>query len=84
MVPEDICARITASGLCFTVIKDIADHIRLKNGTDLYLFNADETFAEIKPYFQALINYFKGASEQEIQAFRRFGSSLTAVRQQVL
>ena len=66
----------------FHVIKDIADHIRHKDGTDLYLFNADETFAEIKPYFQVLIDYFKGASAQEIQAFRRFGSSLTAVRQQ--
>ena len=66
----------------FHVIKDIADHIRQKDGTDLYLFKADETFAEIKPYFQVLIDYFKGASAQEIQAFRRFGSSLTAVRQQ--
>ena len=66
----------------FHVIKDIADHIRQKDGTDLYLFNADETIAEIKPYFQVLIDYFKGASAQEIQAFRRFGSSLTAVRQQ--
>ena len=38
----------------FHVIKDIADHIRQEDGTDLYLFNADETFAEIKPYFQVL------------------------------
>ncbi len=66
----------------FHVIKDIADHIRQKDGTELYLFNADETFAEIKPYFQVLIDYFKGASAQEIQAFRRIGSSLTAVRDQ--
>ena len=66
----------------FHIIKDVADHIQEKDGTDLYLFNADETFAEIKPYFQVLIDYFKSASAQEIQAFRRIGSSLTAVRQQ--
>ena len=66
----------------FHVIKDIADHIRQKDGTDLYLFNADKTFAEIKSYLQVLIDYFKGASAQEIQSFRHMGSSLTAVRQQ--
>ena len=66
----------------FHVIKDIADHIRHKDGTDLYLFKADDTFAEIKPCVQVLIDYFKGASAQEIQAFRRIGSSLAAVRQQ--
>ena len=66
----------------FHVIKDIADHIQYTDGTDLYLFNADETFAKIKPYFQVLIDYFNGASGQEIQAFRRTGSSLTAVRDQ--
>ena len=66
----------------FHVIKDIADHIRQKDGTDLNLFNVDETFVGIKPYLRVLIDYFEGASTQEIQAFRRFGSSLTAVRQQ--
>ena len=66
----------------FHFIKDIADDIRQKDGTDLYLFNADETFAEINPYLQVLTDYFKGASAQEIQAFRHTGSSLTAVRQQ--
>ena len=66
----------------FHVTKDIADHIRQNDGTDLCLFNADETIAAISPYLQALIEYFKGASAQEIQAYRRIGSSLTAVRQQ--
>ena len=66
----------------FHVIKDIADHIRQKYGTDLYLFNADETFAEIKRYLQVLIDYFKGVSAQESRDFRRIGSSLTAVRRQ--
>lgn len=66
----------------FHIIKDVADHIRQKDGIDLYLYNADETFAQIKPYLQVLIDYFKGASGQEVQAFRRIGSSLTAVRQQ--
>ncbi len=66
----------------FHIIQDVADYIRRKNGTDLYLFNADETTSEIKPYFEVLVDYFKSASTQEIQAFRHIGSSLTAVRQQ--
>ena len=66
----------------FHVIKDVADHIRQNDGTDLCLFNADETYAEFKPYLLALIDFFRSASAQEIQSFRRIGSSLTAVRQQ--
>ena len=66
----------------FHIIEDVAEHIRYKNGTDLCLFDADETFAEIKPYLQTLIDFFKTAQPHEIKAFRRIGSSLTAVRQQ--
>ena len=66
----------------FHVIKDIADHIRQQDGADLYVYTASETFERIKPYLQVLIDYFKVATGQEIQAFRRIGSSLTAVRQQ--
>ncbi len=66
----------------FHVIKDLADHIRQQEGADLYLSNADETITAIKPYLQVLIDYYKSASGQEVQAFRRIGSSLTAVRQQ--
>ncbi|RWP83806.1 MAG: DGQHR domain-containing protein [Mesorhizobium sp.] len=66
----------------FHVIRDVADHIRAKDGSDLYLLTADETFAEVSPYLQALVDYFKAANAQEIQSFRRIGSSLTAVRQQ--
>ena len=66
----------------FHIIKDVTDHIQQKNGTDVYLFNADETLAEIKPYLQTLIDFFKTAQPHEVKAFRRIGSSLTAVRQQ--
>lgn len=66
----------------FHVIKDITDHIQHEDGMDLCLFDADETFARIKPYLMILVDYFRGASVQEIQGFRRIGSSLTAVRQQ--
>ncbi len=66
----------------FYVIKDVADHIRQKNGTALYLFDSDETFAEIKPYLKILIDFFKTAQPHEVKAFRRIGSSLTAVKQQ--
>lgn len=66
----------------FHVIKDIADHVRQRDGSDLCLLNADETFEEMKPFLQALAEFFKSAKPQDIQAFRRIGSSLTAVRQQ--
>ncbi|QHQ34428.1 DGQHR domain-containing protein [Algicella marina] len=66
----------------FHVMKDVADHVRQKNGTDLYVFDADATFQAVEPYLQVLVDFFKSASDQDIQAFRRIGSSLTAVRQQ--
>lgn len=66
----------------FHVIQDVADHIRRDEGTDLCFLGADETFSEIEPYLEALSDYFVDASAQEIQAFRRIGSSLVAVRQQ--
>ncbi len=66
----------------FHVIEDIADHVRRTDGVDLSLFNAEETFGEIRPYLQVLVGYLKNASPQEIQSFRRIGSSLTAVRRQ--
>jgi hypothetical protein len=66
----------------FHVIKDISDHVRQKSGVDLYLLSADEAFREISPYLQAVIDFFKIASTPDILAFRRIGSSLTAVKQQ--
>ncbi len=66
----------------FHVIEDIADHVRKKDGTDLYLFSAEDTFNALNPYLQVLVDFFKSASDQDVQAFRRIGSSLTAVRQQ--
>ena len=66
----------------FHVIEDIAAHIHRTDGTDLCLFNAKETVAEVKPYLQILVDYFKDASAHEIKALRDFGSSLAAVRRQ--
>ena len=66
----------------FHIIEDVADHIWQKKGDALFLFDADETFAKIKPYLQTLIDFFKTAQPHEVMAFRRIGSSLTAVRQQ--
>jgi hypothetical protein len=76
-----LCTNIGVRAL-FHVVKDIADHVRQTDGADLYLFNADETFTAIKPYFQVLVDYFKTASPQEIQNFRRIGSNLQKVRDQ--
>ena len=66
----------------FHVIKDITDHIRQEDGTDLCRLDADKTFARVEPYLDVLVDYFRDASAQEIRGFRRIGSSLTAVRQQ--
>lgn len=66
----------------FHVIKDISDYIQKRDGVDLYLLDAVETFENIEPPLQALADFFKNTPDQEIQAFRRVGSSLTAVRQQ--
>jgi DNA sulfur modification protein DndB len=66
----------------FHVMKDVSDHVRQKTGTELYGLDADETFKAVEPYIQVLVDYFKKATDQEIQTFRRIGSSLTAVRQQ--
>jgi len=59
-----LCTNIGIRAL-FHIIKDITDHIRYKDSSDLYLLGADETFAEIRPYLQALADYFKEASSQE-------------------
>lgn len=66
----------------FHVIRDVAEHIRHQTGADLYVRTAEETVKEISPYLQFIIDYFKKATPQDVQAFRRIGSSLTAVRQQ--
>ena len=66
----------------FHVMKDAADHAQQRGGVELYSSDADDTFKAIEPYLQALIDFFKTASEQDVLAFRRIGSSLTAVRQQ--
>ena len=66
----------------FHVIKDVADHIGQKEGTELCLADSDNTFNKLEPYLGALVEFFKTTSSQNIHAFRRIGSSLTAVRQQ--
>lgn len=64
----------------FHAIKDVSDYIRHRNGVDLYSFDASDTFAEIKPYLQVLVDFFKNASDQEIKAFRGVGASLAVIR----
>ena len=76
-----LCTNIGIRAI-FHVIKDIADHIHRKDGTQLYCLSADETIEEITPYLKTLVEYFEEATPQEIQAFRKVGSSLVAVRQQ--
>lgn len=64
------------------VVQDVSEYIYQKEGISLDSLSANETFSIIKPYLAVLIDYFKDASDQEVQVFRRIGSSLTAVRRQ--
>ena len=66
----------------FHVLNDIADHVQQKQGVEIYELSSDETFQAINPYVAALVDFFKVASDQDVQAFRRIGSSLAAVRLQ--
>ncbi len=68
----------------FHLFGDIADHVRATEGLDLCLLDPDEIFGILSPYLSPLADYFQSAPSHEIQAFRRIGSSLTAVRQQSL
>ncbi len=78
-----LCTNIGIRAI-FHVIKDISDHIHRKDGTPLFSLLVDATISKISPYLEILIDYFKGATPSEIQAFRNVGSSLVAVRQQSL
>ncbi len=66
----------------FLVIQDVAEHVRQTSGIDLSLLNADETFKELEPYLAALADQLASVAPNDIQAFRKIGSSLTAVKQQ--
>ncbi|MHA7820279.1 MAG: DGQHR domain-containing protein [Erythrobacter sp.] len=66
----------------FHVIQDVAEHVKSTSGVDLSLLNADEAFRELSPFLSALAEKFASASASDVQAFRRIGSSLTAVKQQ--
>ena len=66
----------------FHVFKDISDHVQEEQGIDFCALSSDDTFQEIRPYIEALVDFLGTASDHDVQAFRRIGSSLTAVRQQ--
>lgn len=66
----------------FHVLRDVSEHVRQIEGTDLCFLDASSTAEALRPYLMALVDYFKQASTQDFQAFRRTGSSLAAVRNQ--
>ena len=66
----------------FHVMNDVADHVRRKDSIDLYLLSADDTLEALEPYLMALVEFFRDASDHEMLAFRKTGSSLKAVREQ--
>ena len=66
----------------FHVIKDVSEHVRHTTGSDLSELPADDVVQHVSPYLQALVDFFASASDQDVLAFRSYGSSLTAVRRQ--
>ena len=76
-----LCTNIGVRAI-FHVLKDLADHIHKEDGVNLCYLSTDETISALSPYLKILVDFFKDASPQEVQDFRRIGSSLVAVRQQ--
>ena len=66
----------------FLVIKDLCDHVSVSIGDDLYNLSDEDILEHLSPYLRVLIGFFSAASMEDIQSFRKTGSSLTAVRQQ--
>lgn len=76
-----LCTNIGIRAI-FLIIKDIADHIEYKDSVKLCYFDAEETFAEVRPYLQVLIDHFQNAPAQDFLRLRLIGSSLASVRRQ--
>lgn len=76
-----LCTNIGIRAM-FLIIKDIADHIEYKDSIKLCYFDAEETFAEIRPYLQVLVDHFENATAQDFLRLRLIGSSLASVRRQ--
>ena len=76
-----LCTNIGIRAL-FHVMKDIADHIRTKDGLELCQSTAEDTVSAISPYVEILVEFFGTASPREIQTFRGIGSSLIGVKKQ--
>jgi len=76
-----LCTNIAIRAILH-VISDICNHIHLETGADLSTWNADDLVKEIEVYIQPLIAYFTSATDEEVQSFRRQGSSLAAVKKQ--
>ncbi|MFQ5674624.1 MAG: DGQHR domain-containing protein [bacterium] len=76
-----LCTNIGLRAL-FHVLKDLSDYATLTTGADLRVMTAEDAFESIRHPLLVLVEYFKGASSQEILAFRQIGSSLSLVQQQ--
>jgi len=64
------------------VIQDICTHVAYFKRTDLSTWSTDEVIEEIGRYIQPVVDYFREATTEEIQSFRRQGSSLASVKKQ--
>lgn len=64
------------------VIKDISEHIRRSDDVLLCNRTAEETFGQLEPYLQVLVNYFGSATSKDLDGFRGHGSSSSAFRRQ--
>lgn len=78
-----LCTNIAIRSI-FHVIGDICEHVEFSEKCELSVSTADEVFDEVKKYLMPLVNYFGSATPDKIQAFRRQGSSLAAVKKQAM
>lgn len=76
-----LCTNIAIRAI-FILIKDICDHVAKDTGSNLSQFTADELVKDIVPFLNPVVEYFKNANPPQIASFRKFGSSLGAVKQQ--
>lgn len=64
------------------VIMDICNHVRIQQSSDLSIWTEKEIMDEIQKYIQPVVDYFKSSESDQIQSFRRQGSSLASVKKQ--
>ena len=76
-----LCTNIGVRSILL-VVSDICAHVRKLNDADLSTWTENEVFEEVEKYIQPVVDYFVKADNDQIQTFRKQGSSLASVKKQ--